>query len=244
MGLFSFSGKGKQDADDDVEVPVRPRRRGSKTQDEEPMDPMLPEKKRARRRLIGASALVLAAIIGLPMIFDSEPKPLTDDIAIQIPSRDKQGASAPSVMPPLPEQPVEPKKALLPAIISPTSDAKPDVKSDPTVAPIDKSTDTANLKAATEKPPEKSAEKPTSATEKASTSRFVIQIAAVANKSKAEELQAKLKHAGIKSYSQKISTKDGERYRIRVGPFGHRDEAEKMRSRLSKMGLSVIVQSV
>ena len=69
MGLFSFLGKGKQDADDDVEVPVRPRRRGSKAQDEEPIDPMLPEKKRARRRLIGASALVLAAVIGLPMIF-------------------------------------------------------------------------------------------------------------------------------------------------------------------------------
>jgi DedD protein len=246
MGLFSFSGKGKQDADDDVEVPVRPRRRGSKTQDEEPMDPMLPEKKRARRRLIGASALVLAAIIGLPMIFDSEPKPLTDDIAIQIPSRDKQGpgASAPSVMPPLPEQPAEPKKALQPAVISPTSDAKPEVKVEPVLVPTDKSTETANLKPAAEKPAQKSTEKPASTTEKGSASRFVLQVAAVANKSKADELQAKLKHAGIKSYSQKISTKDGERYRIRVGPFGNRDEAEKMRSRLSKMGLSVVVQSV
>jgi DedD protein len=48
----------------------------------------LPEKKRARRRLIGAVALVLAAIIVLPMVFDSEPKPGSQKISIEIPSKD------------------------------------------------------------------------------------------------------------------------------------------------------------
>ncbi|WMW79025.1 SPOR domain-containing protein [Undibacterium cyanobacteriorum] len=48
----------------------------------------LPEKKRARRRLIGAIALVLAAVIGLPMIFESEPKSSAPTIAIEIPSKD------------------------------------------------------------------------------------------------------------------------------------------------------------
>jgi DedD protein len=52
-------------------------------------DPMLPEKKRARRRLVGAIALALAAAVGLPMLLDSEPKPLAGDIAIQIPPKDK-----------------------------------------------------------------------------------------------------------------------------------------------------------
>jgi len=52
-------------------------------------DPLLPEKKRARRRLIGAVALTLAVVIVLPMILDSEPKPLNEDIAIQIPSKDQ-----------------------------------------------------------------------------------------------------------------------------------------------------------
>jgi DedD protein len=52
-------------------------------------DPLLPEKKRARRRLIGALALVMAAVIGLPMIFDSEPKSNTNKIAIEIPSKDQ-----------------------------------------------------------------------------------------------------------------------------------------------------------
>jgi DedD protein len=51
------------------------------------LDPTLPEKQRARRRLVGAIALVIAAVIVLPMVLDSHPKPVTDDIAIDIPNR-------------------------------------------------------------------------------------------------------------------------------------------------------------
>jgi len=63
-------------------------RRPDRTRDAEAMllDPTLPEKQRARRRLVGAIALVLAAIVILPMVLDSHPKPVTDDIAIDIPS--------------------------------------------------------------------------------------------------------------------------------------------------------------
>ncbi len=42
---------------------------------------------RARRRLAGAVALVLAAIVILPMLLDSEPAPATSKIAIKIPDR-------------------------------------------------------------------------------------------------------------------------------------------------------------
>ena len=110
--------------------------------------------------------------------------------------------------------------------------------------PTEKATVASNLQPAPEKPVQKSADNSTPANEKAAATRFVLQVAAVANKSKADELQTKLKQAGIKTYLQKISTKDGERYRVRVGPFGNRDEAEKMRSRIMKMGLTVVVQSV
>ncbi len=39
------------------------------------------------RRLVGAIALVIAAVVILPMVLDSHPKPVTDDISIDIPSR-------------------------------------------------------------------------------------------------------------------------------------------------------------
>jgi DedD protein len=43
-------------------------------------------RKRARRRLIGAIALTTLVVVTLPMVLDSEPRPLGDDIAVQIPS--------------------------------------------------------------------------------------------------------------------------------------------------------------
>ncbi len=68
-------------------------RRRANSASREAVDPVLPEKKRARRRLIGAIALVLAVVIVLPMVLDSEPKPLSSDVAIQIPPRDKPEAA-------------------------------------------------------------------------------------------------------------------------------------------------------
>ena len=246
MGLFSFLNKSKQDPDDDIDAPVKPRRR-ARAQQEEPIDPMLPEKKRARRRLIGATALVLAAVIGLPMIFDSEPKPLTDDIAIQIPSRDKAGnpvmAGNGSWDSEAPRSPsvikVEPSSEKLPV-----AEAVKPAPEKPTDKPADKTPDKSSDKAHSKSAEHASADKSDSAAEKSKSSRYILQVAAVATKAKADELQNRLKQAGIKSYSQTTSTKEGERYRIRIGPFGSRDEADKMRARLLKMGLSAAVQPV
>ena len=108
MGLFSSFSKNKQEASgedsgyyraqDDRAASERAKSkrasnagggatRGGRSKE----DPVLPEKKRARRRLVGAIALALAVAVGLPMLLDSEPKPLASDIAIQIPSKDKPG---------------------------------------------------------------------------------------------------------------------------------------------------------
>lgn len=43
-------------------------------------------RKRARRRLIGAIVLTTLVVVALPMVLDSEPRPVGDDIAVQIPS--------------------------------------------------------------------------------------------------------------------------------------------------------------
>lgn len=248
MGVFSFFSKKSQDPAGEPDAPVRPRRSRAKARDEEPIDPMLPEKKRARRRLIGATALVLAAVIGLPMVFDSEPKPLADDITIQIPPRDKaQGESSnPLPLPPEPQEPVKlaDKPSAVPAADTPPAriDQVADVEK-ATVPAADKATDKPAAKT-----PEKHADKPADKhpekhpEKHADKGRFVVQVAAVSQKAKAEELQNRLKKAGFKAYSQKVSTKDGERFRVRVGPVGSRDEAERIRARLGKMGLNGTVQ--
>lgn len=106
MGLFSKFGKNKQEsaqdsgyytsADDQAALERARSKRAStadaprrRTRDREADDPVLPEKKRARRRLVGAIALALAVAVGLPMVLDSEPKPLASDIDINIPSKER-----------------------------------------------------------------------------------------------------------------------------------------------------------
>ena len=46
-------------------------------------------RKRAKHRLIGSAVLVLAGIIGFPLLFDTQPRPIAMDIPIEIPSRNK-----------------------------------------------------------------------------------------------------------------------------------------------------------
>jgi DedD protein len=46
-------------------------------------------KRRGRRRLVGAVALVLAAVIVLPMVFDPEPRGTGSTVGVRIPSQDE-----------------------------------------------------------------------------------------------------------------------------------------------------------
>ncbi len=296
MGLFSFLDKNKQAMDEEDNPPVKARRsrRTESSEAQEPLDPALPEKRRARRRLIGATALVLAAIIGLPMIFDSEPKPFSDDIAIQIPARDVPTTrqNAPS-LPPLElspsvnnvpviekpstlvapaapiksETPAPVAKSATPEGVQPEKEVKKEVapkeaaKENKKEIAKEKANDKANDKSsekskekakdkASDKSKDKAANTKSQSDSKTAKSnkelpiRYVLQVATVANKAKADDMQEKLKKAGIKSYSQKVSTNAGERIRIRVGPFVNKEEADKMRARLSKLGLTGSLQPV
>lgn len=270
MSLFSFLRKNKQESSDGTPFVSRAegesnarRSRRKQANAADVKDPALPEKKRARRRLIGAIALVLAAIIGLPMILDSEPKPLADDVAIRIPSKGKPlpAQRAPESMPPVSglaasstldpnEEVVEPSsQSPVPAATATTTPAKETAKeahafkapavekphapakveSKPAAKP-EKADDSARalalLEGKTDPKPEKKAGK------------FVIQVAALASKEKVNEVQTRLKDAGIKSYTQKVATDSGERIRIRVGPFASKDEADKIKAKIVKLGLN------
>lgn len=289
MGVSSFFGKNKQEpvpgggdyqvrSEEDSGV-ARARRKRKQSATDEPIDPVLPEKKRARRRLVGAIALVLGAVIGLPMILESEPKPLGDDIAIQIPSKDKPFSGSPNDESGFANKSTSTHGAKVPAaasldkneeILAQTggaADAKAGAASGSLSAPAEagknnqtqppaqaggkagsetqagvKPDDAARARALLEEKQdagkqEERAEKAKASLEK-KTARYMVQVAALASQEKANELQGRLKNAGIKSQTQKISTLDGERIRIRIGPFASKDEAEKARAKLVKMGLS------
>ncbi|MGX9717550.1 SPOR domain-containing protein [Janthinobacterium lividum] len=316
MGLFSKLFKNKQESSGEdsgfyvpgeAQSPTRKRAAntsgggGSRRGGKEAPDPVLPEKKRARRRLVGAIALALGVAVGLPMLLDSEPKAPFNDIAIDIPSKEKAAAPAPAPVPAVPAQaaangldqseeivdaPLPPAAkptptpapvlaAVQPATVKPTYvEPKPELKPEPKpvkvepkpeakhepkpepkhepkpepkhevkpeakpetkpAKPAQSADDAARALAILEgKPQEKAQDK----AHDAGSGKFVVQVAALATQDKVDELQDKLREAGIKSYTQKVSSPAGERIRVRVGPFGSREDAEKTRAKLQKLGL-------
>ena len=64
-------------------------------------DPTAALRGRARRRLIGAAALLLLVVIVVPMVLDPEPRPVPDNIPIDIPS-EKTKFSPRLALPPVP----------------------------------------------------------------------------------------------------------------------------------------------
>lgn len=62
--------------------------------DEQPTPPTASEsveamRRRARHRLVGAAVLVLIGVVGFPLLFDSQPRPIAVDIPIEIPDKGK-----------------------------------------------------------------------------------------------------------------------------------------------------------
>jgi len=71
--------------------------------------------------------------------------------------------------------------------------------------------------------------------------RMVVQVGAYADAAKAREARAKLEKAGLKTYAQVVDTKDGQRTRVRVGPFPNRAEAEQVAGKIKSLGLPVTI---
>lgn len=233
-------------------------------------DPHLPEKKRARRRLVGSIALVIAAVVILPMIFESKPKQSAPNLVIDIPSKDKPlqttGIAQPSPAPvasggaagsgqqtgaaPMTQESAGSDVA---ATAEKTVTAAQEqnqlqvvadkhVRADNEKQQRAEKTRQENAKVEADDPIGKMiADKNAAATR---TDRQMIQVAALGSQQKANELQARLSKAGIRSHMQKVKTKNGEeRIRVRVGPISDKREVDSTCAKLKSMGLSCTLVS-
>jgi DedD protein len=79
-------------------------------------------KKRARRRLIGAIVLVTIVVVLLPMFLDSEPRPLNQEISIQIPAQSTEFSSRVAALPQSAAVDVEPARSDSKELEAPKSD--------------------------------------------------------------------------------------------------------------------------
>lgn len=218
-------------------------------------DPILPEKKRARRRLVGAVTLTLSAVVVLPMIFESEPQTVSQDILIDIPSRDKPSQM---VLRETAKKKTEEKAAAADTAAvkvatdngrdaSKQPEAKPDLRVEKAQTPLAKPTESKEpakqenkIAAAkkTEDPIGQIIAKQQTAPKAEEQAKAVIQVAAVSSPDKAKELQDKLKKAGLSSYIQKVALKEGgERIRIRIGPLSGAKEINQTCAKLNQLKL-------
>jgi DedD protein len=274
-------------------------------------------KRKARRRLVGAIVLALAAAIVLPMLLEKEPRPLGDDVSVRIPpvdeskfvnrltgkSGDAKGlpkvdekadakmaaaktdaaaARVPtaspliSVTPAAPRSPVAEaeQRVLAPATKAPAkADAgatpKPETKveSRPAAAEAKPAADAklavAEAKPAPDAKPAAAEAKPAPDAKLATTDAklattdakaapadaahaakvegFVVQLAAFADDKGANALANKLKRAGYAAFVEPVQTSRGTLWRVRVGGYATKPEAEAARAKLKGEGFSGIV---
>ena len=227
-------------------------------------DEELQLRKRARRRLVGAIALVTFIAVFLPMVLENEPKPVNQDISVQIPSQNsgtftskivpvapvpdakpataaKAEAPQPPVAPAKNAEPSAPPKAAIAASAKDEPKAAPVVKAEEKPAAATKpeqvATKAASAPKAEAKPPAE-AKAPAKAKEPPKTTAYVVQIAALNDAEKAKQLQQQIKASGVSSYTEQVPTAKGSVTRVRAGPFKTREAAEKAREQLKGMGLA------
>ena len=199
-------------------------------------DEELQLKRRARRRLIGAIVLVTVIIVVLPMVLDTEPKPVTRDITVRIPSPDS-GTFTSKVLPAPKDAKLASKAADGKAAAKPIEERKSVAASSDPASP--ESVKEAPRATAKETPkPARAAPAKAPKLAAAPEGQFVVQVIALADAEKAKQMQAKITAAGIKAYTEIVKTAKGDVTRVRAGPFATREAAETARAQLKAIGMS------
>lgn len=222
-------------------------------------------RRRARHRLIGASVLVVVGVVGFPLLFDTQPRPVSVDIAVDIPDR----ASAKPLVDTSTPKPLAASAGLdaKEEVVDTKAEAKPEAKTEAkaeikpevavagaagaaAVAAVVPKADAkpepvkAEVKAEvkTDAKAEAKADikvdaKAAKPTDSKDAGRFVVQAGTFSDEAKLRETRSKLEKAGISTYTQVIEGKDGRRVRVRVGPFSSRDEADKVARKIKQLSL-------
>jgi DedD protein len=247
MAFFKF----RKNSDESSAVPV-------------PSESVEMMRKRAKYRLTGAAVLVLIGVIGFPMLFDKQPRPIAVDTPIEIPDRNK--ATPLSIPAPAATPVIQPGTAdqTLPTASGAVTASAPEAAKQATQSVVTKPLPAPDIVASqavaasakpAHKPIEKAPQQANTQSEDgakaqalldgktldkkpaASTGRYVVQVGAFADAARAHEARLKVERAGLKTYTQVASTKDGQRIRVRVGPFATRLEADQASEKIKKLAL-------
>jgi DedD protein len=217
-------------------------------------------RRRANRRLLGASVLLLIAIILVPIFLEREPPPLPDNVEVKIPpvegtkfdpklpDRKAAPADVPSI--------TEPTGAQAAAAIAAKEASKEAAKESATAikqdAPKAAEKATATEPAATKPSPavtetaakSEVAKKQIAQENKAPTlksGQLVIQVIAVRDPETARQVHEKVKALPLPAYTERLTVANGMVTRVRVGPYDSKQAAEKARAKLAQAGFEAKV---
>jgi len=229
-----------------VTAPARRSSAGNNTSNnssEAPADEVMRARVRARQRLIGAAVLVVIGIVGFPLVFETQPRPIPVDIPIEIPKKD---GAPPLVMPP-PRGATSretPASAASPASVAaaPADDvitesrneagksvapAASDVKVAKAAEPKAAETQPAEAKPAEAKPPE------------AKPAETKVAAAAHADSARAKAL---LEAKSASPAKAEPSASASGRFVVQVGAFADAAAARETRQKAEKLGLKTYTQ--
>jgi DedD protein len=202
------------------------------------VDQGLSFKKRARRRLVGAIALVLIMIIILPMMLEDRQKTVQEDIEIvmspKLPNSDTtvelDVESLADVEEVMIQEPDSESSVNTAVVELPDVDVQPTI---PEPALAEKSESNKPVKASED-------------VAKASPSKvagYYVQIGVFSNPDNIKKLQLKLNDLGYRSLTEKISTDTGIKTRLRTESFDERNEAAIALQNIKDAGLAGMVVS-
>jgi DedD protein len=229
-----------------------------------PADAVQQARTRARRRLIGAVVLVGIGIVGFPLVFETQPRSIPVDISMDVPRKESAPVLAmPAARAPGMTSPAASSTAAVATSAVPPTDVITESRAD-AGREVAASAPERVVRAASNPPVVPRAEaaaRPAAESRPATTvdaagaralleskpparddaGRFVVQVGAFADASAARETRLKVEKLGLKTYTQVASTSAGDRIRVRVGPFGSRDEADKALAKARAAGLNAVV---
>lgn len=212
-------------------------------------------RRRANRRLLGASILLLIAIIAVPMFLEREPPALPDNVDVRIPPVEgtkfepkfpdsKKVAEKPAEIPAITE-PTGTQAGVSSVQTAPTPAAVPPVAEAPKVAiapvvPVAPKADVPKAVPTAPKVAEKTPVKPAADAER-KPGQLVVQVIAVRDAAVAKQMYERAKSLKFPAYTEKIDVTNGVVIRVRVGPYATKQQAESARAKLAQAGFEAKV---
>jgi DedD protein len=200
-------------------------------------------RKRARHRLIGSAVLVLIGVIGFPLVFDNQPRPVAVDIPIEIPDRAKV---VPLTTPPAPTKTAVASAPIAPVASEPAPTATARV-SGGTVSPAPVTAPAASAATVAKVAPKPETKPEPKPAEVKSTEKPAEKVVAkpTVKSDDAAKAQALLEGKDVpKPVAAASAAAAGTRFIVQVGAYADAVKAREARMKLEKAGLKTYTQVV